>query len=146
MLFLAAQRLIARSSGWYAPFPRNRPGRGAFICRAFRMRNMMNDMTPRRLGGTSRRLRTGVLILVLLVGLVLIEWVSATVVAARPMTRAIAANLNAIDAYVEAEMQTTRLPGVALAIVHDDQIVHLRGFGVADDSGRPVTPQMLFTI
>jgi CubicO group peptidase (beta-lactamase class C family) len=54
--------------------------------------------------------------------------------------------VSAIDAYVESEMQATHLPGVALAIVHGDQIVHLRGFGVADESGRPITPQTPFTI
>jgi CubicO group peptidase (beta-lactamase class C family) len=38
-------------------------------------------------------------------------------------------------------MKSTGIPGVALAIVHGDQIVHMQGFGVADSSGRPVTPQ-----
>jgi CubicO group peptidase (beta-lactamase class C family) len=52
----------------------------------------------------------------------------------------------AIDAYVQAEMQAARLPGLALGIVHGDQIVHLKGFGIADPSGRPVTPQTPFII
>jgi CubicO group peptidase (beta-lactamase class C family) len=50
----------------------------------------------------------------------------------------------AIDAYVETQMQGLRIPGLALAIVHGDQIVHLKGFGAADPSGRPVTPQTPF--
>jgi len=54
--------------------------------------------------------------------------------------------LVAIDQYVEAEMQATRLPGVALAIVQGDQIIHLKGFGHADDTGRVVTPQTPFLI
>jgi CubicO group peptidase (beta-lactamase class C family) len=66
--------------------------------------------------------------------------------AAPAMPRVVAPDFAAIDAYVEAEMQATRLPGVALGIVQGDQIVHLRGFGTADPSGRVVTPQTPFTI
>ena len=52
----------------------------------------------------------------------------------------------AIDRYVEEEMAATRLPGAALGIVHGGEIVHLKGFGDADDSGRKVTPQTPFYI
>jgi CubicO group peptidase (beta-lactamase class C family) len=55
-------------------------------------------------------------------------------------------DLAAIDRYVEAHRQATRLPGLALCIVHGDQVVHLRGFGHADPSGRPVTPQTPFLL
>src|SRR4051794_28130896 len=55
-------------------------------------------------------------------------------------------DFTAVDQYVEAEMRATRLPGAALAIVQGDRIVHRRGFGVADDDGRPVTPRTPFTI
>jgi CubicO group peptidase (beta-lactamase class C family) len=41
-------------------------------------------------------------------------------------------------------MQDLRIPGLALGIVRGDHIVHLNGFGVADPSGRPVTPQTPF--
>jgi CubicO group peptidase (beta-lactamase class C family) len=47
----------------------------------------------------------------------------------------------AIDAYIQQQMQNNRIPGVALAITQNDQIVHLRGFGIADPSGRPMTTQ-----
>jgi CubicO group peptidase (beta-lactamase class C family)/membrane protease YdiL (CAAX protease family) len=60
--------------------------------------------------------------------------------------RTIQGDFAAIDRYVEAEMAATRLPGVALAIVQGDEIVHLKGFGQADPSGRGVTPQIPFTI
>src|SRR5688500_7250573 len=53
-------------------------------------------------------------------------------------------DLAAIDHYVESEMQATGIPGLALGIVRGDQIVHLRGFGDADESGRPVTPETPF--
>lgn len=52
----------------------------------------------------------------------------------------------AIDAHVETQMREARIPGVALGITRGNQIVHLRGFGVADRSGRPVTPQTPFII
>ena len=51
-----------------------------------------------------------------------------------------------IDAYVSSQMQAMRLPGLALGIVHGDQIVHLHGFGEADQSGRVVTAQTPFVI
>jgi CubicO group peptidase (beta-lactamase class C family) len=52
----------------------------------------------------------------------------------------------AIDRYVEDEMRAQRIPGLALGIVQGDQIVHLKGFGVADPGGRVVTPQTPFII
>src|SRR5690242_20450365 len=41
----------------------------------------------------------------------------------------------AIDTYIEQEMAALHLPGLALGIVKGDQIVHLKGFGIADPSG-----------
>jgi CubicO group peptidase (beta-lactamase class C family) len=52
----------------------------------------------------------------------------------------------AIDAYVTARMEDLRIPGAAIGIVKDDQILYLRGFGIADPSGRPVTPQTPFRL
>src|SRR6266545_1408583 len=52
----------------------------------------------------------------------------------------------AIDDYIAAEMQAQRIPGLALGIVQGDQIIHLKGFGVADTSGAVVTPQTPFPI
>jgi CubicO group peptidase (beta-lactamase class C family) len=49
-----------------------------------------------------------------------------------------------VDSYISAKMEELDIPGAALVIVQDDQIVHLKGFGVADASGRPVTPQTPF--
>lgn len=42
---------------------------------------------------------------------------------------------DAIDAYVEAQMQRLNIPGVSLAVVEGDQIVHTRGFGQARPGG-----------
>jgi CubicO group peptidase (beta-lactamase class C family) len=52
----------------------------------------------------------------------------------------------AIDAYIEGQVKDLNLPGLAFAIVHGDQIVHLKTMGVADPSGRPITPQTSFLL
>jgi CubicO group peptidase (beta-lactamase class C family) len=54
--------------------------------------------------------------------------------------------LAAIDAFVESEMDAQRIPGLALAVVRGGRIVHARGFGEADSSGRAVSPQTPFVI
>ena len=54
--------------------------------------------------------------------------------------------LAAIDAYIESEMARARIPGLALAIVRGDEVLHVRGFGVADPSGRPVSAHTPFII
>ncbi len=46
-----------------------------------------------------------------------------------------------IDAFIADRMGAAKVPRVALALVYDGAIVHQRGFGVADPSGRPMTPQ-----
>jgi CubicO group peptidase (beta-lactamase class C family) len=51
-----------------------------------------------------------------------------------------------IDAYVEQQMHALRIPGLALGIVQGDQIVHLKGFGIAGPDGRAVTPQTPFQL
>jgi len=51
-----------------------------------------------------------------------------------------------IDMYAQAQLEKSRIPGLALGIVQGDQIVHLKGIGRADDSGRAVTPQTPFCI
>jgi CubicO group peptidase (beta-lactamase class C family) len=52
----------------------------------------------------------------------------------------------AIDTYVDAQMRELRIPGLALGIVEGDQIVHLKGFGIASPDGRAVTPQTPFQL
>jgi CubicO group peptidase (beta-lactamase class C family) len=49
-----------------------------------------------------------------------------------------------VDDYISRKMKELDIPGSALVIVQGDQIVHLKAFGVADASGRPVTPQTPF--
>jgi len=56
------------------------------------------------------------------------------------------ADFAAIDAYVQEQMEDLGIPGMALGIMQDGQIAHLKGFGVADSSGRAVTPKTPFYI
>ena len=58
--------------------------------------------------------------------------------------RAQRADFAAIDSMVRAQLAETRIPGAALVIVRGREVVHVRGFGIADPTGRPVTPQTPF--
>ncbi len=85
----------------------------------------------------------------ILVALVL----GAAYLASRPGSDVPAANgqgagpeFAAIERFVQKEMAAQRIPGLALGIVENDRITYLRGFGKADDSGRPVTPKTPFII
>ena len=51
-----------------------------------------------------------------------------------------------IDAYVQDQMRRLNIPGVSLAIVEGDKIVHLRGFGRARPGGEAPSPQTPFFI
>jgi CubicO group peptidase (beta-lactamase class C family) len=81
-----------------------------------------------------------------LLGMLMLLALAFTALPGAAAPRASAPDFAAIDGYVEQEMAALRLPGVALGIVQGDQIVHLKGFGAADPSGRPVTPQTPFVI
>jgi CubicO group peptidase (beta-lactamase class C family) len=52
----------------------------------------------------------------------------------------------AIDAFAERRIHELNVPGAAIAVVRDDRIEHLKGYGIADSSGRTVTPQTPFHI
>ena len=56
------------------------------------------------------------------------------------------ASHESIDAYVEEQMRRLNLPGVSLAIVDGDKIVHLRGFGRARPGGETPLPRTPFPI
>lgn len=51
-----------------------------------------------------------------------------------------------IDAWVTERMDAHDIPGVAVAVVRGGRTVHLRGYGQADPSGRPVTGETPFLI
>ncbi|MHB8600901.1 MAG: serine hydrolase domain-containing protein [Ktedonobacteraceae bacterium] len=54
-----------------------------------------------------------------------------------------------LEQQIQQRMQAQKVPGLALAIVKDEEIIYARGFGVTSveaDSGLSVTPQTLFLI
>jgi CubicO group peptidase (beta-lactamase class C family) len=51
-----------------------------------------------------------------------------------------------IDAFVSEQVQRHGIPGVSLGLVEGDRIIHLQGFGKADQSGRAITPQTPFEL
>ena len=54
---------------------------------------------------------------------------------------------NAIDKIVQSTMKSWQLPGVAIAIVKNDRVIYVNGYGVKDlTTGEPVTPDTLFQI
>jgi len=53
---------------------------------------------------------------------------------------------DAVDAYIESEMEEWNLPGMALAIVQDGEIAYMNGYGIAGSDGRPMTAQTPFII
>jgi CubicO group peptidase (beta-lactamase class C family) len=55
-------------------------------------------------------------------------------------------DFSAVDAYVEAQMKTLKIPGLALAIVQGDQVIYMKGYGQAHPDGSPVTSQTPFMI
>lgn len=57
-----------------------------------------------------------------------------------------AVNLDRIDQFVIDLMLDSDIPGMALGIVSGTDVIHLRGFGVADDAKRPVTPDTPFLL
>jgi CubicO group peptidase (beta-lactamase class C family) len=50
------------------------------------------------------------------------------------------------DTFVREQVERHGIPGLALAIVDGDQVIHLGGYGKADQTGRAVTPQTPFVL
>ena len=46
-----------------------------------------------------------------------------------------------IDNYISSQMADLHIPGISIAIVQGNQIVHMKSFGIAGSSGRVLTPQ-----
>jgi CubicO group peptidase (beta-lactamase class C family) len=56
------------------------------------------------------------------------------------------ADFKRVDAYIESQLEEAKIPGVALAVIEGGKVVHLKGFGIADPTGRPVTPETPFIL
>lgn len=51
-----------------------------------------------------------------------------------------------IDDYIDKQLEALNIPGASLAIIEGNQIVHMKGFGVASPAGEVPTPQTPFFI
>ena len=51
-----------------------------------------------------------------------------------------------IDDYIISKMNSFHIPGLALSVVKNDQVVYMKGYGRADGRGNPITPQTPFII
>jgi CubicO group peptidase (beta-lactamase class C family) len=55
-------------------------------------------------------------------------------------------HIEKVDRYLANRVAEQRIPGAALAIVEQDHITSVKGFGVADPTGRPVTAETPFIL
>lgn len=65
---------------------------------------------------------------------------------AADVTAQVSGNNAAIDTFVHERMASLNIPGAAVAIVRDGEIVHLAGYGAANEAGDPVTAQTPFLL
>jgi CubicO group peptidase (beta-lactamase class C family) len=84
----------------------------------------------------------------LLVALLLAALAAARPVPAQqPATPDLEARLAAIEKAIDEKRRELGIPGAALAIVQDDRVIYLKGFGLRDVERKlPVTPDTLFAI
>jgi CubicO group peptidase (beta-lactamase class C family) len=61
--------------------------------------------------------------------------------------RGVGAQGDAVDAYIRAEMEKRRIPGVALVVIQRGTVVKMQGYGVANlEHDVPVTPDTVFEL
>jgi CubicO group peptidase (beta-lactamase class C family) len=59
----------------------------------------------------------------------------------------VAARADEVDDYVQAQMRTQHVPGLALAVIQNGQVVKEKGYGLADvERSVPVTPDTVFEL
>ena len=73
---------------------------------------------------------------------------TATVIqTATPAPRSLEQRLNRLAEQLEQRRKILHIPGMAIAVVKDDEVILVRGFGVADlENETPVTPETIFAI
>lgn len=67
---------------------------------------------------------------VTVVSLAILMFVSSSLGVSRSFAKTELTDFEEVDAYISAKMEELDIPSAALVIVQDDQIVHLKGFGV----------------
>ncbi len=84
-----------------------------------------------------------------LLALLLLATVAHTSCWAQPLSQhpEVAPVITLLEKWIEAQMEFRGVPGLAIAVVHDQELVWTRGFGVENlNTGTPVTPQTIFRI
>ena len=73
---------------------------------------------------------------------------TATVVeAAKPVLGSLDQRLNRLAEQLERRRENLNIPGMAVAVVKDDEVIFVRGFGLTDlENETPVTPETIFAI
>jgi CubicO group peptidase (beta-lactamase class C family) len=53
-----------------------------------------------------------------------------------------------LESRIDEQLRAAHVPGLALAVIHGQEIIYARGFGVPslEDASRPITSQTLFRI
>ena len=82
----------------------------------------------------------------LVTGACLLALALAQLIGAQPTAASGAPDAGRVDAFVREAMEERGVPGAALVVVHDGEILHARGYGKADAGGRPVTSHTPFRI
>jgi len=77
--------------------------------------------------------------------LALLSWLLSAACASAA-TISLTLDFTAVDQYLNDCRQKNRVPGIAIAVVDGDKIRYLKGYGIADPSMRPVTPQTPFLL
>ncbi|MEX1140409.1 MAG: serine hydrolase domain-containing protein [Bacteroidota bacterium] len=86
-----------------------------------------------------------------LLSLMIVSMVAVTFVAAqgRPISEntEIATNLKLMERWIEAQRVYRNLPGLSVALVHDQDLIYARGFGLADlEDEVPATAQTMYRV
>jgi CubicO group peptidase (beta-lactamase class C family) len=75
------------------------------------------------------------------------QWAPPQAAAEQGATDRVPAALDQLDRVVAETMGRTHVPGIAVAVVHRDQVVYLKGFGVRTAGGsEPIDPDTAFQL
>jgi len=77
--------------------------------------------------------------------LALLSWLLSAAFASAATT-SLTLDFSAVDQYLNDCLQKNRVPGIAIAVVEGEKITYLKGYGIADPSMRPMTPQTPFLL
>lgn len=91
-----------------------------------------------------RRLFFWLMVSMLIGGVVVSAFSKSNLVSARSLQQTDYAN--DLDRFIQTQMQTYRIPGLALAIVREGEVEYIQGYGVANPDGDLITPDTPFLL